>query len=69
MEATTPEYERVRKKNIENNNKKLQELGLKSLVTSTFKRPEDLGYVTLNYHSFSTGLLHLGLQANNMFVL
>ena len=69
MEATTPEYERLRKKNIENNNKKLQELGLKPIGTSTFKKPEDPGYVTLNYHSFTTGLLHLRLQVNNMFVL
>ena len=66
MEGTIGEYERLRKKNIENNNRKLQELGLTSMVTSTFKKPEDPVYVTLKYQHFTTDLLHLGLQVNNM---
>ena len=69
MTGTIQDYERLRKKNIENNNRKLRELGLSPMVTSTFKRPEDLGYVTLKYKPFTTDMLHLGIQVNNMLRL
>ena len=66
MAGAIPEYERLRKKNIEDNNRKLRELGLLLMGTPTFKRREDPGYLTLKYKPFTTDLLHLGLQVNNM---
>jgi hypothetical protein len=59
MEEEIPEYERIRKKNIEANNQKLRELGLTPIGTSHFKRPEDPGYVTPNPNT--TDLLPLAL--------
>jgi hypothetical protein len=45
MAATTPEYERLRNKNIEENNRKLRELGLPPMSSTKFKMLEDPRYV------------------------
>lgn len=46
MVATIQEYERLRKKNTEENNRKLRKLGLSPILPTKFKRLEDPGYVT-----------------------
>ena len=53
MEGAIPEYERMRKKNIEVNNQKFWELSLTPIATSNFKRPQDPGYVTLNPKAYN----------------
>jgi hypothetical protein len=45
MAATIPEYERLRNKNIEENNRKLRELDLPPISSTKFKKPEDSRYV------------------------
>lgn len=55
-----PEYKRLHSKNIEDNNRKLMELGLDPMGASNFKRPLDPGYVSLNSNPFATDILHLG---------
>ena len=69
MTLEIPQYERLRKKRVEENNRKLLELGLRAMATSIFKRPEDPGYVTLKSKVFPTDLLLLGMQVNNMLCL
>lgn len=69
MTSEISEYERLRQKNIEENNRKLRELGLPAMATSTFKRPEDPGYVILKSKAFTTDLLLLGMQVNNLLCL
>ena len=45
MAATIPKYERLRNKNIEENNRKLRELGLPPISSTKFKTLEDPRYV------------------------